>query len=133
MDVVYKAKYMTLALRYLREAYKHAQSYLDSKGLLNEFNDVDKRIFDSANTANTSQEAPNEQEGDDFASGYDIPSNAIDTSAGRAFVIYKEGEHVTAMAYWSAGTHFHYKCDEKSLCLLTTGDSDVILHARLRK
>jgi hypothetical protein len=133
MDMVYKAKYMTLALRYVREAYKHAQSYLDAKGLLNEFNDADKRIFDSANTTNSVPEVHNAQEGNDVTSGYDIPSNAIVTSEGRTFAIYKEGEHVTAMVYWSAGTHFHYKCDENSMCLLTTADSDVVLHARLRR
>jgi len=133
MDIVYKTKYMTLALRYVREAYKHAQSYLDAKGLLNEFNDADKRIFDSAKTSNTTQEDHNSHEGDDVTSGYDIPNNAIDTSAGRTFVIYKEGEHITAMVYWNPGTHFHYKCDDNSVCVLTTTESDVVLHARLRK
>jgi hypothetical protein len=133
MDVVYKAKYMTLALRYLREAYKHTQSYLDAKGLLNEFNDADRRIFSSADNANTVREGHNAQEGDDIVSGYDIPKNAIETNSGNAFEIYKEGEHITAMVYWGAGTHFHYKCDEKSICQLTTANSDVVLHARLRR
>jgi len=133
MDMVYKAKYMTLALRYVREAYKRTQSYLDAKGLLTDFDDADKRIFGSADNTNSGREVHNAQEGDDVTSGYDIPSNAIDTSAGRTFVIYKEGEHVTAMVYWSAGTHFHYKCDENSMCLLTNAESDVVLHARLRK
>jgi len=79
------------------------------------------------------QTVHNAEEGDDTASGYDIAANAIDTSAGRSFAIYKQGEQTTAIAYWSAGATFHYKCDENSLCLLTQDNSSVVLHARLRR
>ncbi len=84
-------------------------------------------------STNAGSQAHPPEEGDDVASGYDMRVNAIDTSAGRAFVIYKEGEHITAIVDWMSGTHFHYNCDEKSMCLLTKDDSGLVLHARLRR
>ncbi len=72
------------------------------------------------------------REGDEVISGYDVANGNLETSSGRTFFIYRPGEQSTAIS-WQVSSRFHYKCNENLECVLTKGDTVVVLHAKLRE
>lgn len=71
--------------------------------------------------------------GDDFVSGYSYGNNDIETSGGLTFFIYKDGERVNALMWETDSARIHYQCDKNLLCALTRADSNIVLHAQLRR
>lgn len=58
-------------------------------------------------------------EGDDRANGYDAPRKLLQTGLGRSFLVSGSAAQATASAWAASGALFHYRCDQRSRCVLT--------------
>lgn len=58
-------------------------------------------------------------EGDDRVTGYDAPRKILETGLGRDFLVSGSAGQSTASAWAANSVLFHYRCDQRSRCVLT--------------
>lgn len=66
-----------------------------------------------------SQKSAFYSEGDDRVTGYDASRSVLQTRLGRNFFVSRSGEQLVASQWAANSALFHYKCDQRSRCLLT--------------
>lgn len=71
--------------------------------------------------------------GNDVITGYSAVGSNLSTSGGLTFHIYKDAETYKAIEWGVESPHVHYECSPTLECTLHENNSDIILHAQLRK
>lgn len=66
-------------------------------------------------------------EGDDRVTGYDAQRGLLETGLGRSFVVSGAAAQAAAGAWAANSVLFHYKCDQRSRCVLShAGGTDAL-------
>jgi hypothetical protein len=79
------------------------------------------------------QHLPAPIEGDDVITGDNPRRGTVETSAGRVFLIIKNGAGSRAPEWQTFPTAIHFRCDKNGVCVLSRANARTTLQARLLK
>lgn len=87
---------------------------------------------------NSSADVPLETNGDDTLTGFDLYSGHLETLSGKTFIVYREGEKMTALGWETeqevsgkGQSQIHFNCKTTSDCLIENPEKHQTVHAKL--
>jgi hypothetical protein len=86
-----------------------------------------------AETSATGKPAYLSIEGDDAIVGYDAATGAIETGAGKTFLMDRTSGEADAIRGRDFPINIHYKCDQTTADCTLSHAGEVLLHAKLKK
>lgn len=97
-----------------------------------------KTTIPSGDSGQQSASVPHEINDDDTLTGFDLYSGHLETLSGKTFLIYREGEKMTALAWETeqevggkGQSKIHFRCKTGSDCLIENPEKHQTVHAKL--